>query len=30
MLAGVGVNMISHILIRHLTEAEKQFDRDRR
>lgn len=30
VLAGVGVNMISHILIRHLTESEKQFERDQR
>ena len=28
-LAGVGVNVISHILIRHLNEAENQFERDR-
>lgn len=27
-LAGVGVNIISHILIRRLQEAEDQFDRD--
>jgi len=28
-LAGVGVNVISHILIRHLREAENQFERTR-
>ncbi|MBB3214291.1 nitrogen fixation/metabolism regulation signal transduction histidine kinase [Herbaspirillum sp. Sphag1AN] len=27
-LAGVGVNIISHILIRRLREAEDQFERD--
>jgi len=30
LFAGIGVNMISHILIRHLTEAEKRFDREHR
>lgn len=28
-LGGVGTNVISHILIRHLREAEDQFERDR-
>ena len=30
VLAGVGVNMISHILISHLGQAEKRFDRERK
>ncbi len=30
LFAGVGVNMISHILITHLVEAEKQFNRQHR
>jgi hypothetical protein len=25
---GIGVNLISHVLLRHLTEAEKRFDRE--
>lgn len=28
MFGGIGVNLISHVLLRHLTEAEKQFDRE--
>ncbi len=28
-LGGVGTNVISHILIRHLREAEDQFERER-
>lgn len=28
-LGGVGTNVISHILIRHLREAEDKFDRER-
>lgn len=28
LFAGIGVNMISHILISHLADAEKRFDRD--
>ncbi|MFZ6773143.1 hypothetical protein ACO0LB_10560 [Undibacterium sp. SXout7W] len=28
IFAGIGVNIISHILISHLTEAEKKFDHD--
>ena len=28
LLGGVGVNVISHVLIRHLLKAETQFDRD--
>lgn len=28
MFGGIGVNLISHVLVRHLTEAEKQFDRE--
>ena len=27
LFAGIGVNMMSHILISHLVEAEKRFDR---
>ncbi len=30
LLAGVGVNIVSHVLLRHLTEAERKFDRDHR
>lgn len=30
IFAGIGVNIISHILISHLNEAEKKFDRERR
>jgi hypothetical protein len=26
LFAGIGVNMISHILMTHLTDAEKKFD----
>ncbi len=29
LFAGIGVNMISHILISHLTEAEREFDQRR-
>ena len=29
IFAGVGVNMLSHILISHLTEAERKFDQDK-
>ena len=28
LFAGIGVNMISHVLIRHITQAEKQFERE--
>ncbi len=28
LFAGIGVNMISHILVAHLADAEKQFDRE--
>jgi hypothetical protein len=28
LLAGVGINLISHVLIRHLGEAEKRFERE--
>ncbi len=28
LFAGVGVNLISHILIRHLVDAEKEFERN--
>jgi hypothetical protein len=30
LFAGIGVNMMSHILISHLTGAERQFDRAER
>jgi hypothetical protein len=30
LFAGIGVNLISDILIRHLNDAERQFDQDRR
>jgi hypothetical protein len=28
VFGGIGVNLISHVLLRHLTEAEKRFDRE--
>ncbi len=28
LFAGVGVNIVSHVLITHLVEAEAQFDKD--
>lgn len=28
LFAGVGMNLISHVLIRHLEEAERQFERE--
>jgi hypothetical protein len=28
LFAGIGVNMVSHVLIRHLTEAEQRFERE--
>jgi hypothetical protein len=28
LFAGVGINMISHVLIEHLAEAEKRFDEE--
>ena len=30
LFAGIGVNLISDSLIKHLAEAEKQYDRDHR
>lgn len=30
VFAGIGINMISHILISHLTDAESKFDHDHR
>jgi hypothetical protein len=30
LFAGIGVNMISHILMSHLADAERQFDREQR
>ena len=29
LFAGIGVNMLSHVLISHLGEAERRFDRER-
>ena len=28
LYGGIGVNLISHVLLRHLTEAEGRFDRE--
>lgn len=28
LLGGIGVNVISHVLVTHLLKAEKQFDQD--
>ena len=28
VFGGIGVNLISHVLLRHLTEAERRFDRE--
>lgn len=28
LLAGVGINVISHVLIRHLEEAERRFEKE--
>ena len=28
VFGGIGVNLISHVLLRHLTEAEKRFERE--
>lgn len=28
LFAGVGINMLSHLLISHLSQAERQFDRE--
>jgi hypothetical protein len=28
MFAGIGINMVSHVLIRHLVQAEAQFDEE--
>jgi hypothetical protein len=30
MFAGIGINMVSHVLIRHLVQAEAQFDGEHR
>ncbi|MES2262817.1 MAG: hypothetical protein V4724_30210 [Pseudomonadota bacterium] len=30
LFAGIGINIISHLLISHLGEAERQYDRDQR
>jgi hypothetical protein len=29
LFAGIGVNMLSHVLISHLADAERRFDRER-
>ena len=28
MFAGIGINLVSHVLVRHLTEAEKRFEKE--
>jgi hypothetical protein len=28
MFAGIGINLVSHVLVRHLDDAERQFRRD--
>jgi hypothetical protein len=28
LFAGIGVNLVSHVLIRHLTDAEQRFERE--
>jgi len=28
MAAGIGINLVSHILIRHLTDAEQRFEQE--
>jgi hypothetical protein len=30
MFAGIGINMVSHVLIRHLVQAEAEFDEEHR
>ena len=30
LFAGIGVNMISHVLTSHLVDTERQFDREKR
>lgn len=30
LFAGIGINMMSHLLINHLVDAEKRFDREHR
>ena len=30
LFAGIGINIISHVLVSHLSDAEKRFDRERR
>jgi hypothetical protein len=29
MFAGIGINMVSHVLINHLVQAEDRFDREK-
>jgi len=29
MFGGVGINLVSHVLMSHLVEAEKQFENER-
>ena len=29
MFGGIGINLVSHILVKHLVEAEKQFENER-
>ena len=28
LFAGIGINIISHVIVRHLEDAEKQFERE--
>lgn len=28
LFAGIGINLVSHVLVRHLTEAEKRFEKE--
>jgi hypothetical protein len=28
LFGGIGINLVSHVLVRHLVEAEKQFEKD--
>lgn len=30
LFAGIGINIISHVIVRHLEDAEKQFEREHR
>ena len=30
LFGGIGVNLVSHVLVRHLTQAERRFDAEHR